>query len=231
MPIQVVHEDADLLVLDKPSGLLSVPGKGPDKQDCLSARVQAHFPDALVVHRLDMATSGLMLMARGPAMQRALSDAFATRTVTKRYSAVVAGKLQAPDGQQPWNVIDLPIALSWKNRPLRHVDADNGKPSITRWQVCADLVQLQRNGNAVGFATAMGTAIEFEKGEEIETVSIALNAAFGNLILTTLFRVTESSQPNASVTLTRPVSSTCKSTELAQSRATRMDLTLGPVPA
>ncbi len=178
MQIRVVHEDADLLVLDKPSGLLSVPGKGPDKQDCLSARVQALYPDALVVHRLDMATSGLMVMARGPAMQRILSDAFASRNVTKRYCAVVAGELRGlrnpnetlatPHLGEEWNVIDLPIALNWANRPLRHVDADNGKPSTTRWQVCANLAHPHGkgngNGNAVGIATGMGTGIEFEKG-------------------------------------------------------------------
>ena len=88
---RLVHEDADLLVLDKPSGLLCVPGRGDDKQDCLSARVQSRWPGALVVHRLDMATSGLVLMARSAEVQRALSDAFAQRQVWKRYEAVVDG--------------------------------------------------------------------------------------------------------------------------------------------
>ena len=78
----IVHQDDDLLVLDKPTVLLSVPGRGLDKQDCLSLRVQALYPDALVVHRLDMATSGLMLFARGPVVQRALSLAFAERRIT-----------------------------------------------------------------------------------------------------------------------------------------------------
>ena len=91
-PISVLYADEQLLVLDKPAGLLSVPGRGPDKADCLSARVQARYPDALVVHRLDMATSGLMVMARGTAMQRRLSEAFARREVSKRYVAVVAGR-------------------------------------------------------------------------------------------------------------------------------------------
>ena len=173
MQIRVIHEDAYLLVLDKPSGLLSVPGKGPDKQDCLSARVQAHYPDALVVHRLDMATSGLMVMARGPAMQRILSDAFASRNVTKRYCAVVAGELQASNDPieadtdlhfgNPWQVIDLPIALNWANRPLRHIDTKNGKPSTTRWQVCADFGQPFEIGNGVDSGISMGTEIQFEK--------------------------------------------------------------------
>lgn len=127
------YADDTLLVLDKPSGLLAVPGRGADKQDCLSARVQAHFPDALIVHRLDMATSGLMVMARGPAVQRALSMAFAARAVEKRYIAVVAGRMQPP--AEAWGVIDLPILVDWPNRPLRIVDHQAGKPSVTRWRV------------------------------------------------------------------------------------------------
>lgn len=135
----VIHQDADLLVLDKPAGLLSVPGRGLDKQDCLSARVQALFPDALVVHRLDMATSGLMLFARSPAAQRDLSRAFAERRVGKRYVAMVAGDLASP--AQTWGVIDLPIAVDWPRRPLRKIDHQLGKASVTRWRVaarCAD---------------------------------------------------------------------------------------------
>lgn len=128
-----IYADDTLLVFDKPGGLLAVPGRGPDKQDCLSARAQAAWRDALVVHRLDMATSGLMLMARGPAMQRALSMAFAARTVTKRYIAVVAGRLAAPPDE--WGTIDLPIMVDWPNRPLRIVDHGLGKPSQTRWRV------------------------------------------------------------------------------------------------
>jgi tRNA pseudouridine32 synthase / 23S rRNA pseudouridine746 synthase len=143
VPLEVVYEDHALLVLNKPSGLLSVPGKGDDKQDCLSARVQARFADAQVVHRLDMATSGLMLMARGAAMQRALSDAFASRTVEKRYAAIVVGELLMPTTTAPallpvphgWAEIDLPIALDWPNRPRRIIDAALGKPSVTRWRV------------------------------------------------------------------------------------------------
>ena len=131
--IQIIHADNALLVLCKPSGLLAVPGKGEDKQDCLSARVQAVYHDALVVHRLDMATSGLMLMARGPQAQRALSEAFANREVLKHYSAVVSGTMSPP--QDDWGVIDLPIALDWPCRPLRHIDETAGKPSLTRWQI------------------------------------------------------------------------------------------------
>lgn len=128
-----LYVDASLLVFDKPSGLLAVPGRGADKQDCLSARAQAAYPDALIVHRLDMATSGLMLMARDAATQRALSQAFAAREVTKRYIAVVVDRLDAPPGD--WGMIDLPIIVDWPNRPLRIIDHHLGKPSQTRWRV------------------------------------------------------------------------------------------------
>ncbi|MHB1144368.1 MAG: RluA family pseudouridine synthase [Thiobacillus sp.] len=131
--IDPIYADATLLVLDKPGGLLAVPGRGADKQDCLSARVQARYPDALIVHRLDMATSGLMVMARGPSAQRELSRAFAAREVTKRYIAVVAGRLESPP--QGWGRIDLPIVVDWPNRPLRIVDPLRGKPSLTHWRV------------------------------------------------------------------------------------------------
>ena len=133
--IEPIYVDETLLVVDKPSGLLAVPGRGADKQDCLSARVQSRYPDALIVHRLDMATSGLMVMARGAAMQRALSMAFAAREVRKRYIAVVAGRLEAP--AEAWGVIDLPIIADWPNRPLRIIDHEAGKPSVTHWRVLA----------------------------------------------------------------------------------------------
>lgn len=131
--IQVVFVDESLLVLDKPAGLLSVPGRGEDKQDCLSRRAQQHYPDALVVHRLDMSTSGLLVMARGLAVQRKLNDAFAARSVHKRYEAVVDGVIETADGT--WQLIDLAILLDWPNRPRRIIDAQLGKPSSTRWQL------------------------------------------------------------------------------------------------
>jgi tRNA pseudouridine32 synthase/23S rRNA pseudouridine746 synthase len=133
--IQVVFVDESLLVLDKPAGLLSVPGRGEDKQDCLSHRAQQHYPDALVVHRLDMSTSGLLVMARGLDVQRKLNDAFAERLIHKRYEAIVNGVIEATDGA--WQRIDLPILLDWPNRPRRIIDAQQGKPSCTRWQLLA----------------------------------------------------------------------------------------------
>ncbi|MDB5963688.1 MAG: ribosomal large subunit pseudouridine synthase [Polaromonas sp.] len=138
--LDVVYLDDGLIALNKPSGLLAVPGRGADKQDCLSSRARQHYPDALVVHRLDMATSGLMLMARSPAMQRALGALFEARQVSKRYVAVVDGRPAPADpGLAPgtdWQLIDLPLAVDWPRRPLRVVDRLNGKPSQTRW--CLD---------------------------------------------------------------------------------------------
>ena len=133
--VQSVYEDADLLVLCKPSGLLCVPGRGPDKQDCLSARAQQRWPGALIVHRLDQATSGLVLMARHLDAQRRLGHAFAERQVHKRYQAVVQGLL--PDDGGAWHAIDLPIAADWARRPLRVIDPALGKPSMTRWRALA----------------------------------------------------------------------------------------------
>jgi tRNA pseudouridine32 synthase/23S rRNA pseudouridine746 synthase len=126
----VIHEDPHLVVLDKPSGLLCVPGRGDDKQDCLSARALARWPDALVVHRLDMATSGLVLMARSPSVQRSLGDAFAHRAVDKRYEAIVDGAIEE---NLQWATIDAPLAADWPRRPMQQVAA-GGKPSMTRWR-------------------------------------------------------------------------------------------------
>lgn len=133
---ELLYADEHLLVLNKPSGLLSVPGRGPDNADCLSARVQAHYPDALVVHRLDMGTSGLWVMARGAEAQRSLSASFAQRRVHKCYEAVVSG---LPDTRNAdaggWDDIGLPLIVDWPNRPKSKVDHDIGKPSHTRWRV------------------------------------------------------------------------------------------------
>lgn len=144
--VTVLFQDAALLVLHKPAGLLSVPGRGPDKQDCLSARIQRDFPEALVVHRLDMATSGLMLMARNPQSQRHLHQALSSRLIEKRYVAIVDGQLLPPAAD--WGLIDLPIGADWNQRPLRQVDPVSGKPSQTRWRV---LDQMRQSDG--GFST------------------------------------------------------------------------------
>ena len=130
--LSLTYRDESLLVANKPAGLLAVPGRGADKQDCLSTRIQREFPDALIVHRLDMATSGLMVFARGTAMQRRLSQVFRKREVEKCYVAIVAGKMGQPTGE-----VNLPIVADWPNRPLRKIDAALGKPSLTRYRVLA----------------------------------------------------------------------------------------------
>jgi tRNA pseudouridine32 synthase / 23S rRNA pseudouridine746 synthase len=128
--LALAHVDAHCIVAVKPAGLLSVPGLGEQGHACLSAQVQATFADALVVHRLDMSTSGLMLFARGAEAQRTLSRAFAAREVAKRYVAVVHGRVIAMQGE-----IDLPLIADWPNRPKQKVDANFGKPSLTRYRV------------------------------------------------------------------------------------------------
>lgn len=137
--LNIVYQDDALLVLNKPSGLLSVPGRGADKQDCLSARVQHHAADACVVHRLDMATSGLIVMARGVDIQRQLQRQFANRSVHKAYIAIVEGTLTAPDNtdntDDTWQCIDAPLCVDWVNRPRSKIDVINGKSSQTYWRV------------------------------------------------------------------------------------------------
>ena len=130
--LDLVYVDDQIIVLNKASGLLSVPGRGEDKQDCLITRAQQEWPDALTVHRLDMATSGLVVMARGPDIQRRLSQAFALREVHKTYEAIVAG---LPHISETWHDIQLPLIIDWPNRPRSKVDLEQGKPSHTQWRV------------------------------------------------------------------------------------------------
>lgn len=136
----LIHADASLLVADKPSGLLSVPGRGADKLDCLAARLQDDYPDALIVHRLDMETSGLIVLARGKEMHRRLSLSFQNRQVDKRYVALVDGLPAADAGS-----IDLPLIADWPNRPRQKVDRESGKPSLTHYRV---LERDEEAGNA-----------------------------------------------------------------------------------
>lgn len=143
--VRVLHADEAVLVIDKPSGLLSVPGRGEDREDCVSRRIQRLWADARVVHRLDMDTSGLMIMARGPAAQRRLSDAFARHSIEKRYLAVVHGGMDPLlVAASSWREIDLPIAADWLQRPLRVIDRQGGKPSLTRWRCLATDAATQR---------------------------------------------------------------------------------------
>jgi tRNA pseudouridine32 synthase/23S rRNA pseudouridine746 synthase len=129
-PLRILHEDQALLIVDKPSGLLSVPGKGPHLADCLIARVQAAFPDALLVHRLDRDTSGVMVFALTPHAQRHLGLQFEKRQTKKTYVAIVSGHVSERMG-----IVDLPLIVDWPNRPLQMVDFENGKQAITEWRV------------------------------------------------------------------------------------------------
>jgi tRNA pseudouridine32 synthase/23S rRNA pseudouridine746 synthase len=128
--IDVIHCDDDLLLVSKPAGLLSVPGKPADHHDCLESRIRHDLPDARIVHRLDMATSGIMVMAMNSRAHRHLGLQFERRHIKKKYLARVWGRVEKDEG-----VIDLPLRCDWPNRPLQLVDHDLGKSALTRWQV------------------------------------------------------------------------------------------------
>ncbi len=128
--LSVIYEDHDLLVLDKPSGLLSVPGKGEGHDDCLEARAQARYPDARIVHRLDMSTSGVIVLARNAVAHRNLGLQFERRKTSKHYIARVYGHIEQNEG-----LVDLPLICDWPNRPKQMVCHTRGKPAQTNWDV------------------------------------------------------------------------------------------------
>lgn len=129
-PLVILHDDHEILLVDKPAGLLSVPGKGEHLADCLLARVQRVFPTALLVHRLDRDTSGVMIFALTPRAQRHLGWQFEERRVKKTYIARLWGEMAERTG-----TVDLPLCVDWPNRPRQHVDFENGKPAVTDWKV------------------------------------------------------------------------------------------------
>lgn len=129
-PLDILHEDAQLVVVNKPAGLLSVPGRGAHLADCLLARVQAVFPDALLIHRLDRDTSGVIVFALTAHAQRHVSMQFEKRSTKKSYVARVEGALIPDTG-----VVDLPLIVDWPNRPLQKVCHETGKPAVTEWRV------------------------------------------------------------------------------------------------
>ncbi|MBD3665702.1 pseudouridine synthase [Sulfitobacter aestuariivivens] len=129
-PLALLHEDAEVLLVDKPAGLLSVPGKGPHLADCLLTRVQAVFPDALLVHRLDRDTSGVMIFALTPHAQRHLGLQFEKRMTRKTYVARIWGAPADNTG-----TIDLPLIVDWPNRPRQMVCHETGKSAQTDWRV------------------------------------------------------------------------------------------------
>ena len=138
MSIQIIYQDEYIVAVNKPQALLSVPGLGPDKQDCLISRLVKQIPEAKVVHRLDCYTSGIMLFAIGIEMQRALSRIFHDRKIKKQYIAVVKQWFDENEG-----VIKFPMRCDIDNRPHQIVDYEHGKSAITFWQV------LQRKDETV----------------------------------------------------------------------------------
>jgi tRNA pseudouridine32 synthase/23S rRNA pseudouridine746 synthase len=129
-PIDFLHEDAQMIAVNKPAGLLSVPGRGDHLADCLMSRLLLVFPDALLVHRLDRDTSGVMVFALTPHAQRHLSQQFQNKTTRKTYVARLDGTLKPTTG-----TVDLPLIVDWANRPRQMVCHDTGKPSVTDWRV------------------------------------------------------------------------------------------------
>ena len=128
VPLRIIYEDRAILVADKPSGLLSVPGKTEGRADCLETRLRRAYPGTLLVHRLDCDTSGVMVFARNKAAQGFLGQEFEQRRTKKTYVARVFGDLQPDSGQ-----VDLPIGVDWPNRPRQMVDAVNGRAAVTDW--------------------------------------------------------------------------------------------------
>lgn len=155
-PLKVLHADAQILVVAKPAGLLSVPGKGAHLADCLIARVQAAFPEALLVHRLDRDTSGVMVFALTPHAQRHLGLQFEKRQVRKTYIARVWGRVSQSEGE-----IDLPLVVDWPNRPRQKVCHETGRPALTRWKV------LRHEALADGAATRLRLSPETGRSHQL----------------------------------------------------------------
>ena len=138
-PLVILHDDADVIAVDKPAGLLSVPGRGEHLADCLITRVQKVFPHALLVHRLDRDTSGVMIFGLNPHAQRTLSTQFQERQTKKMYVARVWGVPEEKMG-----TVDLPLIVDWPNRPLQMVCHETGKPSVTDWRLLKDQGETAR---------------------------------------------------------------------------------------
>ena len=140
-PLNILYIDEDVLVVNKPSGLLTVPGKELKHHDSLELRVKIEYPNSFLVHRLDMDTSGVIIFALSKSTQRSLNLQFEKRIVKKLYEARVFGNIKEDNG-----FIDLPLIVDWPNRPLQKIDAKEGKSALTHWQV------LDREGDVTRVA-------------------------------------------------------------------------------
>lgn len=131
-PLDVIFHDDAIVVAEKPTGLLSVPGRGDDRADCLISRLRKRFPSVLLVHRLDLDTSGVMVFALTKAAQGNLGRQFEARTVEKIYAARLWGLLKPAEGR-----VNLPLIVDWPNRPRQHVNHETGRPAVTDWAVAS----------------------------------------------------------------------------------------------
>jgi len=128
--IPILYRDEAMLIVEKPSGLLTVPGRGPEKKDCLINRLLKPYPNARIVHRLDQATSGLVIIALSHPAQKALGQLFENRAIEKSYEAIVDGHIEEDAGK-----VELPLICDWPNRPRQMVDLENGKSALTHFEV------------------------------------------------------------------------------------------------
>ncbi len=147
--LDIIYQDDAIIVLNKPSGLLSVPGRLPEHNDSIASRVQAQFPSATIVHRLDMCTSGVILMALTKAAQSHISRQFQQRSTAKYYYARLEGIPTATNGS-----VDLPLRCDWPNRPRQMIDFIEGKPALTHWQIIAQQ-QASNENNQQASATVL----------------------------------------------------------------------------
>lgn len=176
--LEIVYQDEDVLVANKPSGLLSVPGKAAEHKDSLISRVNHVYPNARIVHRLDMATSGIIVLAMNKDSHRHLSRQFETRKTQKRYFARVLGHPATPEGE-----ITLPLICDWPNRPKQKVDFEHGKPAHTKYKV----VDQEHNVSLVELLPVTGRSHQLRVhmlelghpilGDRLYACSTALNMA------------------------------------------------------
>jgi len=138
--LEILYHDEYLIIINKPSGLLSVPGRGIEKSDCLLSRVKIEYPNADIVHRLDMPTSGIIIFSLQTDIQKSLSKLFEQKKINKRYIAKVYGELECNSG-----IINLPLIADWPNRPKQKVDFMSGKPSKTKYE----LISTDANFNSL----------------------------------------------------------------------------------